>query len=100
MRDPPEWRSKKQRPNHTTLGLVVRTLQNAGLIAPDLEPFKKTEDLHKEFCELHKAAAWSSDLGPEQITKYKDAENLARYSQISMRYDNTLPDCWQALARS
>ena len=82
MRGTSEWRSKKQRPNYTTLGLNVRTLQNAGLISHDLEPFKNTGDQHKEFCEMHKAAAWKSDLTPEQLTKYKDAEKLAAIDTI------------------
>ena len=77
FRDTPECRSKKQRPNYTSLGLNVRTLQNVGLIDHDLEPFKKTGDLHKEFCQLHKAAGWSKDLTEDQISKYKDAEIIA-----------------------
>ena len=56
LRDTEEWKSKKQRPNYTSLGLNVRTLQNAGLIPHDVEAFKNTGDQHKEFRELHEAA--------------------------------------------
>ena len=38
--------------------------------------------MHTDFCDLHKAAAWKSDLTPKQMSKYKDAEKLAAIDVI------------------
>ena len=73
-----KWRSaKRQRPNHKTMGLNVRALQNAGIIDHQITHLTSSEsNPHKAYREMFESpAASGTDATDDDIAEYKALED-------------------------